>query len=399
MQSDLPGSSGQTTDGYVFQSPFSAPAVLLLPNTTMWNVVDQRAVVPPSYMSNCRDVLYPSPLDAFGSPYPLGLGIYNCPTDEMSSKQPLPLFYVSPRVAADRAPSAHATNNEGVGSGWYAVAEPGPFEVRITRVNAPFPCTWPENLMTTHLFVDGVCTNDSRVFHESRQIYGESAILGFVERMAFSSTGSVQKDVRRFEFGRAQAEERGWGAGGEGEEGDEGNVDAATICLEAMVGVGVYSDQVHHAVNEFGYEGRQGVSEKEVTKDGKSLEVKVDGDRIPEKRGASKYRAVRERQCPEASVTVFVRERTWMRSRRLIDDLGRPCTYAMYLELLSNDIGPSGVVNGVGSPVAIRSAVRRAERPRALMRPRTQPEVIDLETSSTAETEVIDVDSNVIDLT
>lgn len=342
-------------------------------------------------MPSSRDVISPSALDAFGSPYPLGLGIYTCSGDQSIAK-PLPLYYVSPVVAADRSPNANIDNSAGVKPGWYAVAEPGPFEVRITRVNSPFPCSWPENLLTTHLFVDGVCTNDSRIFHESRQIYGESVIFGFVERIAFSPTGAVEKDVRRFEFGRAKAVQVTH-EGDDDEEDEDGNEEAATICLESMVGVGVYTEDVSAIVNEFGYEGRSGVSEKDVTKDGRSLEVKVDGDKIPDRRSACKYRAVRERPCPEASVTVFVRERAWMRSRKLVDDNGMACTHGMYLELLRKDGVRGGEVNGFGRRNLEDGFRRRRGGGEAI--------VIDLDGSSTdSEVEaVVDLDANVIDLT
>ena len=352
----------------------------------MWNVVDQRAVVPPAQMVTSRDVLQPSGLDSSLSPYPLGLGIYK-PKNGLAGREPVPLYYVSPVVAADRSPSANMANAAGVQAGWYAVIEPGAFEVRITRVTEQYPCTWPENLLTTHLFIDGVCTNDSRIFHESRQVFGESVMLGFVERMSFAASGAVEKDVRRFEFGRArtmmQANE---GIG-------DGNEEAATICLEVMVGVGVYTEDIPTATNEYGYEGRSGVSEKEMTKEGKSLAIKVDGDKIPETRSACKYRAVRERPCPEASVCVFVRERSWMRARRLVDDEGEGCTYERYLELVKKDMGSVGGGRGGGE----------ARRPRKTKRRKVGvPVVIEISDSggdSSSDVPVIDLESNVIDLT
>lgn len=364
----------------------------------MWNTQDQRAVVPPAHMLSSRDVLQPSGTDACLSSYPLGMGIYRRNAEGASAEQ-VALFYVSPVVAADRAPSAHMGNAAGVEAGWYAMVEPGQFEVRITRVNEPLPCTWPENLLTTHLFIDGVCTNDSRIFHESRQVYGESVLLGFVERMSFAANGAVEKDVRRFEFGKARAmmlENGGMG---------EGNDEAATICLETMVGVGVYTEDVPAGTNEYGYEGRGGVSEREMTKEGKSLAVRVDGDKIPEKRSACKYRAVRERPCPEASVTVFVRERSWMRARRLVDDNGEACTYEGYLGLMEKDLGVHGGGGGGGGGGRTREAGEIERRERRKKRRVERPVVIELSDSEGEGTgddggvAVIDLESNVIDLT
>ena len=57
-----------------------------------------------------------------------------------------------------------------------------------------------------------------------------------------------------------------------------------------------------------------------------------------EAHGRGVRRAVRERQCPEVSGSDFVRERSWMKARRLVDDGVEGRTYEMYLELVKKDI-------------------------------------------------------------
>ena len=57
-----------------------------------------------------------------------------------------------------------------------------------------------------------------------------------------------------------------------------------------------------------------------------------------EAHGRGVSRAVRERPCPEASGSNFVRERSWTRARRLVDDGGEGRTYEMYFELVKKDM-------------------------------------------------------------
>ena len=77
-----------------------------------------------------------------------------------------------------------------------------------------------------------------------------------------------------------------------------------------------------------------------------------------EAHGRGVRRAVRERLCPEASGSDFVRERSWVRARRLGDDEGEGRTYEMYLELVKKSMGY--VESGKGA--------REARRPRRTKR-------------------------------
>lgn len=287
--------------------------------------------MPCANLNSSRDVTYASYDIAATSPSALGIGLYTVPSNPNQPTKPLPLLYVSPAVARDRSPDANPNNAPGVMSGWYVIVQPGTtFQIHVTKVHNRMPGNPRENRLTTHLFVDGQNVNHSMGYQDNETDFPEHIATGFVEKYSQGIIGLLERTVRKFVFEKVATTEEPT------EEGTQ--CDTGCIRLRVHIGRGILRRRSSVRVRQYKYDSKQ-VSEKEAAKLGRSLKVRSDGVMTKQRRQLSKYTSVEERELKEAGLCVFVRETGWMRSRRLIDDESKACTYEMYTKLLKNDSG------------------------------------------------------------
>lgn len=310
--------------------------------------LDCRAVVPPAAFLSSRDVLSPSGQDCASSPHALGLGVYALPPEGSSSPpSALPLLYVSPQAAKDRVQEADWRNAAGVRKGWYVIAAPGTaFEVRVTQVNARAVGEPDEDAYRATVFVDGDPTNESFFFevpergHTDAPSWGlsdaESVFRGFTQRVVpdedARGSGAFHRSYRPFRF-----QER---AGEQGNVPIEAGTGAGTIRLD--VAIGKLTERRDPALPSEYCTKTKRVSEKAKEKEGVSVGVERTGEVRAAKGRFSEMVTTQRRPLPEASVTVYVREKSWLRSRRIINDAGEACTHVMFQYLLKKDNEPVG---------------------------------------------------------
>lgn len=290
-----------------------------------------RATVPSPKMVSSPDVVSASTETAEHSPFPFGLGICSAPQDS-SPPSPLPLFYVSPAASAARSEKAHVQNAAGVRSGWYALARPNEtFNVRISLVNDTRAGTPKEDYACTELYVDGMSTNSHKVFCYCSP-RRERVQDGFNERDVKGEGFGYQRYVRPFVFRSAAAD-----APAAAPTSRDNSEDVGTICLDVYVGEAVRRDR-SQSKNTRQYEALPSgnVSEKAAAKEGRSLRASTHG-LISKMSSLSTWTTNSKRLVEAAGVEIFVREHSWLRSRRIIDDAGVACTAARYRMLLRQD--------------------------------------------------------------
>lgn len=283
-------------------------------NQIMWNF-EPRAIVPSDVLLHSRDVIAPTVAHAESSPHPFGLGIYTCP--RYGRKKALPYVYVSPSVAADRAKTSN------VKEGWYAIARPGiNFELRTTRVNSRWGKL--DDVFTTCTYVNEECTNHTHSFkHED--VRAEFIISGYAEQHGRLDDEIDGKKVRTFLFQMPDTLEEVKGK------------DSKLNVIHMDTYVAAQEQGNRHS----SFRGNHQNAEKRFV-GGKLINIGEEGMSARGDRQRSGKRIWRDHASlgskkPEVTITVFMREASWMRSKKLIDDDGRPCTYQMFLELTKKD--------------------------------------------------------------
>lgn len=283
----------------------------------MWNL-DPRAVVPPSKFLETRDVISPTCYDARSSPFPLGVGIYTF-TSLSTKRTRAELYFVSPQVATDRAPAY------GVSPGWYVIAEPGAsFELRVTRVNKKM--STPNERYSTQFLVDGQYTNESFTIGEGERF--EHTSVGFVEKDKANTRGEISQRVRPFCFEKSVVTEKSASA----------NSQVGTITLEVYKGEFKSLDSRDLTRRIFPLNTTKTVDEFMAVKEGKALHAEISSQVIRRRTKMSPVVILEPVKVELGTITIHVREKSWMRMRRLIDDMGEPCTLGSYKDLLQKDI-------------------------------------------------------------
>lgn len=351
--------------------------------------------MPPGHLLSQRDVVLPTYEAMVSSQYPFGLAVYTAPAWPVA-KTILPLMYVSPRVAADRAPAADPRNPPGVVDGWYVIARPGlPFEVRVTRVHHwPVPARLPwHDAFSVSLDVDDTPVNLTCHFREDPADLApplvEAAFEGYVEKQRICFGGSsVERTIRRFEFVKRDTSEVGGASSGMQASG--------SIKLRVRTGRRQYKGLVGDLVPELHYDicrQKKSLPEKAVAKGGISLSTARDGDVKTAISRPTPFTLSNGARLAEAEVTIFVREASWMRSRRLTDDSGSPCTHDLYKELIKKD-SERKVGNARGSVTEKGGSIDLVKlEDENSSEPPGPPEVIDLDGEIDA-CEVTDVDND-----
>lgn len=79
------------------------------------------------------------------------------------------------------------------------------------------------------------------------------------------------------------------------------------------------------------------VSEKHRIKQGKSLVARASGEKVLRHSLLPRHKSVEKRHVAEAGILIRVREKSWMRRQKLIDDEGRPCTHEMFCAMVAEE--------------------------------------------------------------
>lgn len=339
---------------------------------------DPRAVVLSQSNRHCEDVRTAQKDTSKSTYFPFGLGIYEQVVDDKGRSKRgklLPLYYVSHEAACVRSPGRHALNAAGVREGWYVVADAGvTFEVAITCMNEKTLSYKDDtgksyNTIRATLFVDG--TETSHIYDVDSESY----------RYEYTCKGpepGTAGQLSAFQFQKAPLTD---------DMRDEDiNSQVGMIAIKVERGNSiqhVYSDSLlfrdddddSASSGEEWHPLRNGLStkrsnnkrkrrrplkkvrfstgiaagalldsskihEKAAAKDGKSIRVGTSTKVVKEPVGRAKGGGPEESlmhsptMWNEAKVIVFVRERAWMQSRRILDDNGEACTHEKYEQLL-----------------------------------------------------------------
>lgn len=273
-----------------------------------WDPNFARACKPPAVLVDSIAPVLGTGAHALASPLPYGLGVRALCLN--GDRRPLKLYYVSPKAAAARA-------SRGVKAGWYVVAEPGvEFELAITAVQPEFPNVGGVKMENGHsakcaIFVDGIFVESYRMYWK----FGELTCAGFIESESYvAGAARGTATTRRFKFKKAETTEEA------GDAADNNN--AGSIFVEMFSGKLEENQQnqldLSHDLN--GVDGK--ICEKEAAKNGKSIKVGKDGERVTNTihRGTEGIPVSKS----EGSFEIYLREKFWMESRQIIDIDGKP---------------------------------------------------------------------------
>lgn len=284
-----------------------------------WDKISSRACKESIALSKNEHPVLGTAHHAMASPMPYGLGV--CAVVDDSKKVPLPLYYVSEKAAS--------TRGKGVPPGWYVVATPGTtFELRLSAIQPKFPEINGKSLPPSHgtsatVFVDGLQVRTAR----ANKSFNELIIPGFVESWLHFEGETVGEDhVRQFVFQKTPTVEEG-----------VAKTEDAYGCILVQISSGplqrvslpstVYEDvDLHNDLEKVG--------EKEAAKLGKSVKVSRNG-----RRTTTTYNMLNttiRNPRVESTLAIFLREKFWLESRRIIDAHGKPWTPTSEPLLLSS---------------------------------------------------------------
>lgn len=306
-----------------------------------------RAFVPTDMNNMSRDVQSGSQMDPHLSPFPFALclfvGVGERGGDNDRARphmyqipQPLPLYYVSSAVAKDRDPERNRKNQSGVREGWYVIARPETvFQVRYAVINRKWTGNSLEDLLISQTHVDGVSTKVSvhhRIGHRTGVPMPDVVVDGFCTQFHRTSADHEWNRYKQFKFVKART--------GETRSTHRTDVEQGTIRLSvnAAKALRLSANRLwsNLPVNCDDTRPAKLMSEKAVAKEGQSLQVGA-CENVNLQASISHVVPQQERVWTGAGITIFIREASWMRSRRLIDNRHNPCTLETYEELLKND--------------------------------------------------------------
>lgn len=287
-------------------------------------------------MKTCEDVLAGSGIQyTTETMSPFGVGVYKRCASEDTWKM-MPLYYVSKAVCDDRSQSAPPMQ-----PGWYLPVDEldTEFEVRVSATGKE-PRVWEtmwdavcSDIAIANLFVDGVdCNNYGAAIERFDSM--DVKFRGFAESSARSVSGG-SATIRAFSFSKAQVRDEdaalavGRSASTVGElrvQFKSANKGGARISEKSWVqgGAVVAKDNL--------------TSERDAVKKGTSVSVRTDGRAIVEKASVVPYVLVDVTRQPHLDITIFIRERVWLQSRRVIDEAGAACTKAAAKDIAAKSV-------------------------------------------------------------
>lgn len=351
-----------------------------------WNRRDGRAFAASSEMRRGLDVVPATPKLAAAEGAVMGVGVSRVGGVAM------PLLWVSGAVAADRG--------SGVKEGWYVVAEPGMgFEVSVMMYDShgAFASAGRvgRNAVMANLLVDGQLVDESWQAFDWDQADHERVCYGFVAEEEQGADGTVVSE-NLFRFRKAElVDEKEMSVAG-GAAGDEDKLDAASIKLlvEAAHRTRLVAVDASKAGKAATIVDAKPIWEKDAAKGGQSLSVERSGAVKQTKFALTQYSYSGYTPQEHLETVIHVRERFWMRSRRLIDDAGAPASAKTAAMLLRRDSGAFKTspekrlsakrVRTPSESEAIRAIIDlSAKKTKAV--PAEQTTVIDISTEEAAE--------------
>jgi len=276
-----------------------------------------RAVVPCSFMEEATDPLLGTFKNSEISPLPYGVGVYIVdPKDGL--ERALPLYWVSPKAAHAR----------GVKSAWYVPADPNnTFKLKVSNVQTvngndkthirKVPVE-PGKKCGVEIFVDGMNVGGDRKY-KMADPGKEREIRGFTVARNYDAGDYIgKKAVRAFRFLKAETVEQSI---------DNENDSTGKIELRQFCGL-LRSSPLIAATESRADDLKESkpIDEKKAIKDGCSITVDRSGALIEEPSSRDTQYIQRSRSGGEeiGCVTLFVREKRWLETHRIIDCDGNP---------------------------------------------------------------------------
>lgn len=346
-----------------------------------FNGLDARAHDPSLPLSMSEDVLVSTADTLASSPSPFSVGVYACDGEmDAVTYRPLPLVYVSEEVAADRA-----HNSPAMPSGWYMPLEKGDagarFEVRVTvradGLGRAFGRLMPgADVALVCLKIDGIdvmtggekCGTGFAV-RTASGVGADMRFQGFVQS-TYRTPQSGAATLRSFYFGKPEVVE--WG-----EKDDSGSGgDGIEVVVVSGRSRGQRKESQNH-VNSTKFSNVK-VNEKDLMKKGTSVSLKRDGKKLVEEHRLTPYAIdpASKREVPTLGIKIFVREKMWLVSRRIIDERGVPLGADAADEARRAMLGDKGVGIGIGN--VVDRAAKRVKMEKSLERENKVPEFVDL---------------------
>lgn len=305
-----------------------------------WNELDSRACVPSPSQKASLDVLRGSVAGVIDSRSPFSVGVYVA--ERGNHFRALDLLYVSKAVADDRARTSPP-----MPAGWYLpIGKNGDmghnFEIRVTarcnKIIDTFRRELPgADIAVQRIEVDG---HDSKPGGYSldpaccirRGKLPCTRYRGFTESFSATSVAHGSRTVRSFCFGKPQVTE----SKGNGFADDDDRADFGVI--ELVVQSARKGPEIIGPVRKITATAPKcvDVTERSAMKKGATVALKQDGESISENVASVSYSVVSAKLASELGIRIYVRERNWLMSRRIVDSSGQPCTASM-AQAMEND--------------------------------------------------------------
>ncbi len=260
-----------------------------------------RAVVPDNELLASELPLLGLGAHAKQSPLPYGLAV-------LVDKRPVPLYYVSPKVATSRG--------RGVRTGWYVAAELGrPFQLRMTNAWTKNASITPRGLVR----VAEICVDGANIFgnpHENVRLnfQEEEDFAGFTVGVVYED-GSTQgrERVKPFRFAKAKTNT-------EAKHDADAEADVGMIQLRIYKGHARDAD-LSETEKTYDVAAPSVVHEKRAVKGGQSVCVDL-ADEVVNQAVSRSNDVITYDEAPPDTVDLFLREKYWLESRCIIDAEG-----------------------------------------------------------------------------
>lgn len=274
---------------------------------TFWDVKSARACAVTQALVDSPVPVLCTPSHGIESPLPYGIGVFS--VDALGNRHPLPLIYVSDKLAR--------TRGREVKEGWYVAAVPETdFELRVSAVSPSFPnfrgiTPAKGHIVSAAVVVDGAPLG---MFTLNNFLH-ETVAPGFLLAHHFSGHAVVQK----FKFQRKET-----GVVDKVGEGQSSKDECSAISVRMVCGRASLAVRRARLMRQALRGGSAKVSEDDAVKAGKSIDVAKNGEKGRAFLGGSPYSLSLLEPKAVGRFTVFLRERFWLESRGIIDAEGNP---------------------------------------------------------------------------
>lgn len=255
--------------------------------------------------------------------------------DNQNLHKPLPLFYVSSQAASDRSPTVNPLNGPGVYCGWYTIAQPSQkYAVRAVSIDHinKFKrlATEPyDESLCLYLFIDGCDVKSGRTIQKNACFDSSVTWLGFVrDREIKTDSRQFEDKISRFQFSDAREASS---SSSQLNTRQDAN-DCAKIQVLFRMGVRgkpLFNSPLRSTSNNVTKEivtHQSSVDEELIAKTGISLKTKASEEKTNQILNIQPHISC-GRRLPHLDMTIFVREKSWLQSRNIIDGNSNPCSY------------------------------------------------------------------------